>query len=413
MMTVLACLISAVVAAVITWLITKLLTARSAAATHAEHIKSTSMLQAEMEAQRLLLREQKAFVDTARAQMEQQFRLIAGSSLDENSRRMAEQQQSKLQDTLQPFREQIEAFRKQVDEKFTAEVADRASLRGELTKVFSLTSSLGEQAERLTRALSSQTKTQGDFGEDILETILRNAGMVEGEHFERQYSTVNEDGVRVIPDIILNCPGGYRIVVDAKVSLTAYLRYCNEQLTPEEERGLRRDIWTSFKAHIDGLSIRKYESIAGVADFVLMFTPVESAFSVAAQHDADIRQYAFRKKVFLVTPSNLLLVVRMIGDLWQKDRVSREARDMADRAKKLYEKACNFLQSFQAVGEQLQRAQEEFSRAGSQLSGHGGLVRQGEMLQELLGTATQKTIPEKLAQQSALAQGLPVEKTEA
>lgn len=342
------------------------------------------------------IEEQKLFLAESKSSMEAIFKTIAQDTLSENSRQISAQQKEKLEDTLLPFREQIEAFRRQVDEKFTAEVADRNTLKGELSKVFALTNNLTDQTNKLSNALTSNTKMQGNYGEDILLTILQNAGMVEDVHFHKQYNTKNEEGQRIIPDIIINCPDNYSLVVDSKVSLVHYIRYCNEAATPEDEKALRKDIYLSFKAHIDGLSGKKYESIAHCADFVLMFAPIESAFTVAAQHDSDIRNYAFGKKVFLVTPSNLLLVVKMIGDLWQKDRINKEAEAMADRARRLYEKACGFLDSFESMGSSLEKAQEHFRKASSQLTGSGGVVRQGEMLRELLGKSTQKVIPQTL-----------------
>ena len=363
------------------------------------HEKKLSRLEAELETKTELLNAQREFVEGIKLEMEQQFRLIANTSLDENGRKLSDQQKEKLEVTLQPFREQIEAFRKQVDEKFTAEVADRNTLKGELTKVFELTNTLTDQTNKLSNALTTHTKTQGSYGEDVLEIILRNAGMIEGEHYRKQFGTLNEDGQRVIPDILLHSPNGFNVVIDSKVSLTHYIRYCNDTLTPDEERILRKEIWQSFKSHIDGLSDKKYESIENCADFVLMFAPVESAFNVAAQHDSDIRNYAFQKKVFLVTPSNLLLVVKMIGDLWQKDRVNREAREMANRAKALYEKATSFLTSFTEVGASLDKAKTQFEKATTQLVGNGGLVRQGELLQKLIGKDTQKVLPAVLISQ--------------
>ena len=333
--------------------------------------ETLATLQADNNAKTQMLAEQKTFVDKIRVEMEQQFKLIASKSLDENGERLSDRQKEKLESTLQPFREQIDAFRQQVQEKFTLEVADRNSLKGELSRVFALANTLTDQTNKLTNALTSQTKVQGNFGEAILETILTNAGMLEGEHYEKQFNTTNEDGRRIIPDIVLHCPDGFSIVIDSKVSLTHYMRYCNETLSPELEKSLRKEIWQSFKNHIDGLSGKKYERIVNCADFVLMFAPIESAFTVAAQHEGDIRNYAFSKKVFLVTPSNLLLVVKMISDLWQKDRVNKEAHLMADRAKMLYEKACSFLESFTQLAHRWRKRMTSMRRLQGSLPATG------------------------------------------
>jgi DNA recombination protein RmuC len=230
--------------------------------------------------------------------------------------------------------------------------------------------------------------------------------MIEGEHYYRQFSTRNEDGARIQPDIVIKRPNGLSIVVDSKVTLTHYVRYCDAALTPDEERALRKEIYQSFKAHIDGLSGKKYDTIEGTADFVLMFTPAENAFTIAANHDAALRQYAFGKNVFVVTPSSLLLVIKMISDLWQKDRVNKEAHEIAARAKELYEKACGFLHSFAGVGAALDKARTEWDTASTRLGGNGGLVRQGEMLQKLLGTKTSKVLPAEFLARTAIAGGI-------
>jgi DNA recombination protein RmuC len=233
--------------------------------------------------------------------------------------------------------------------------------------------------------------------------------MVKGEHFHAQVASQNEDGRAIRPDVVLQCPDGRRIVVDSKVSLTAYVRYCNDCNSPDEQKIAAREVYQSFKNHIDGLSAKKYETLrdssSEVADFVLMFTPVEGAFTVASMHDAELRHYAFRKKVFLVTPGNLLLVVKLITDLWQKDAVNKRSHDMAERALKLYDKARLFLESFEAAGASISKAQSAWEEARTRLTGNGGLVRQGEMLGDLLGTKA-KGLPSSLAAEADPLQDL-------
>lgn len=363
-------------------------------------VKSIATLEARLDAASVRLKEQESFVQTVKEEMQAAFGRLASQSLETNAERFGDAQRARLNDLLKPFRDQIDGFRQDVSDKFTKEVADRNSLKGELSKMLELNQSLSQKTEALTTALSAQAKEQGAFGEDILETILTNAGMVRGEHFHTQFASQNEDGRAIRPDVILRCPDGRRIVVDSKVSLTAYVRYCNDCASPDEQKIAARDVHQSFKNHIDGLSAKKYETLrdsAGeVADFVLMFTPVEGAFTVATLHDAELRHYAFRKKVFLVTPGNLLLVVKLITDLWQKDAVNKRAHDMADRALKLYDKARLFLESFEATGAALGKAQDAWEEAKVRLIGNGGLVRQGEILGGLLGTKA-KALPSSLA----------------
>ncbi len=363
-------------------------------------VKSVATLQARLDAASARLEEQAAFVQGVKEEMQTAFARLSSQSLETNAERFGEAQRARLNDLLKPFRDQIDGFRLDVSDKFTREVADRNSLKGELQRMMELNSALSKQTENLTTALSAQAKEQGAFGEDILETILTNAGMVKGEHFHTQFASQNEDGRAIRPDVILQCPDGRRIVVDSKVSLTAYIRYCNDCASPDEQKTAARDVYGSFKAHIDGLSAKKYETLrdgtSEVADFVLMFTPVEGAFTVATMHDAELRHYAFRKKVFLVTPGNLLLVVKLITDLWQKDAVNKRAQDMADRALKLYDKARLFLESFEATGAALGRAGDAWEEAKGRLTGNGGLVRQGEMLGAMMGGKA-KALPGSLA----------------
>ncbi len=366
-------------------------------------VKSAAALEARLDAASTRLKEQEAFMQTVKEEMQTAFGRLASQTLETNAERFGEAQRARLNDLLKPFRDQIDGFRQDVSDKFTKEVADRNSLKGELSKMMELNQALSKQTENLTTALSAQAKEQGTFGEDILETILTNAGMVKGEHFHTQAAAQNEDGRAIRPDVVLRCPDGRAIVVDSKVSLTAYVRYCNDCLDPDELKAAARDVHASFKAHIDGLAPKKYETMRGgpvpageVADFVLMFTPVEGAFTVATMHDAELRHYAFRKKVFLVTPGNLLLVVKIITDLWQKDAVNKRADDMAKRALHLYDKARLFLESFEDMGAALGKAQGAWDEARTRLIGTGGLVRQGEMLGDLMGTKA-KPLPALLA----------------
>ncbi len=354
--------------------------------------------QAELEQQELRFREQQAFLERTKAEMEREFRLIASASLEQQGGQLAGQQQERLAHTLEPFRVQLEAFRRQVDERFGAEAEGRASLKGELSKMLELNQTISQQTRNLTQALSRQSRQQGVYGEEVLETILSNAGMIEGEHFYRQVATRNEDGQRIRPDIIIRRPEGLSIVVDSKVSLTHYLQYCEPGLSEAAERELRKAVYGSFRAHIDGLSAKKYDTVEGTADFVLLFTPVENAYTVATNHDPDLRVYAFTKNVFVVTPSSLLLVVKMISDLWQKDRVSRGVQDMAEQARKVYEKACLFIGSFEAMGKSLDRARAEWEQAAGRLQGHGGMLSQGRKLEKMLGTMTTKQLPERVGE---------------
>lgn len=366
-------------------------------------VKYAATLEARLDAVSVRLDEQAAFVQSVKEEMQTAFGRLASQSLENNAERFGEAQRARLNDLLKPFREQIDGFRQDVSDKFIKEVADRNSLKGELAKMLELNQNLSQKTEALTTALSAQAREQGAFGEDILETILSNAGMVKGEHFHTQYAGQNEDGRAIRPDVILQCPDGRRIVVDSKVSLTAYIRYCNDCDSPDEQKTAAREVHQSFKNHIDGLSAKKYETLrdgsSEVADFVLMFTPVEGAFTVATMHDAELRHYAFRKKVFLVTPGNLLLVVKLITDLWQKDAVNRRAHDMAERALKLYDKARLFLESFEATGAALGKAQDAWEEAKTRLTGNGGLVRQGEMLGGLLGNRA-KALPTSLSSEA-------------
>lgn len=344
-----------------------------------------------------LARQQSDFV-TMKQDLQKEFQLLADRILESKSQQFQQQQESKLTDLLAPFREQIDSFRRQVDEKFVAEVADRNALKGELKKMLELNATLSRQTENLTTALSSQSKTQGDFGELILENMLQHAGMVEGVHYQKQANYVQDSGHRIRPDIVLHMPDGYDLVIDAKVSLSHYIRYCQQGLAADEEKALRQAVWQSYKNHIDSLSGKNYERVPRSVDFVLLFTPVEAALTLACTHDANLRHYAYQRKVFLVTPSNLLIVVKMIGDLWQKHKVSKEAEEMANRALMMHEKLCGLMQSFEQVGAQIDRAKASWETAQKQISGKGGLLTQGKKLEALLGNAPVKRLPESNAE---------------
>lgn len=329
----------------------------------------------------------------ARQELSDQFKSLASDILEEKSKRFAEQNQETLGQLLTPLRNQLSEFKGKVEEVYVQEGKDRSALSEQVKQLVGLNQALSEDAKNLTRALKGEAKTQGNWGELVLERVLEASGLRKGHEYVVQDSQVREDGSRAQPDVVIYLPEERRLVVDAKVSLVAYEQHISAESDEDRALSVRRHL-DSVRAHIKGLSDKKYQALYGLQslDFVLMFVPVEPAFMMAVTHDSNLFMEAWDRNVLLVSPSTLLFVVRTVAHLWRQEAQSRNAQDIAKRGAELYERLHDFVKDLETVGNRLSQAREAYDSAHKRLAtGKGNVIRQAEMLREL-GVKPTKTL---------------------
>ncbi len=336
-----------------------------------------------------------------------QFSVLAGQVLDTKTQTFNLQQETKLNDLLSPFKQQIESFRQQVTEKFTAEGRERAGLQREIELLGKASGLLSKQATDLTEALRGSTKKQGDWGEGILEGILEYCGLTEGIHYTTQASSRTEDGITIRPDVLVNLPGNRRLVIDSKVSLTHYWDLCAASDADIQAACLPL-INNSLRQHIDSLYKKPYNEVAGTPDYLIMFVPVEAAYITALQHDPSLWQFAYSRGIVLISPTNLIPFMRVVQNLWDRDDKYKNAEAIAERAGKLYDKLAGFVGNYLKIGAELETAQKAYQDGLGQLSnGKDNLIRQAEKMRAL-NISNKKELPASLVEQAMIAADLPL-----
>lgn len=343
----------------------------------------------------------------AKTALTDQFKSLASDILEEKSKRFAEQNQASLGQLLEPLKTQLTEFKGKVEEVYVQEGKDRSALSEQVRQLVGLNQALSMDAKNLTLALKGSAKTQGNWGELVLERVLEASGLRKGHEYHVQESQVREDGSRAQADVVINLPEERRLVVDAKVSLVAYEAHITAG-TDEERAGAVRRHLDSVRTHIKGLSGKQYQTLYGLKslDFVLMFIPIEPAFMMAVTHDNDLFMDAWEKNVLLVSPSTLLFVVRTVAHLWRQEQQSRNSQDIAKRGAELYDRLVGFVEDLQTVGNRLSQAQTAFESAQKKLAvGKGNVIRQAEMLKEL-GVKPSKALPTPLVDMAAADDGL-------
>jgi DNA recombination protein RmuC len=333
----------------------------------------------------------------------QQFKLLSAEILKENSKTFSEGSQKELGNLLNPLREQIKEFREKVEKAQNDSNVGVAKLEGLIGNLGSVNQQLAAEAKGLATALRGSAKAQGDWGEFILRDLLEKAGLREGEQysFQQTFSGLEgEDGAKsksARTDVIILLPGGRNLIIDSKVSLTAYTDYANAAVDAEKNAALKLHL-ASVRGHIAGLTKAAYHRLPGLEspDFVVMFVPVEPAFLIALQNDAALWADAYEQGVLLVGPTTLLYIIRIVNILWQQEVQARSVRDVMDRGAELYDKFVNFVADLEKVGSSLRAADQNYLAAMKKLSeGRGNLLRQVEMLKDL-GIRTTKSLPRNL-----------------
>ena len=357
--------------------------------------EQVARLETSLELERSGAQEKMTLLQEAKEQLRQQFQVFAQDILEEKSKRFSEQLQTALGQILEPLRARIQEFQGKVETAYVNDSKDRSALAEQVKNLVSMNQQLSERASDLTRALTSQNKAQGNWGELILERVLETSGLRKGLEYSVQESHQREDGSRVQPYVVLHLPEQRHLIIDAKMSLNAYMDYVNAADDLVREGARKRHI-DSVRAHIKGLAEKNYQDLygSGSPDFVLMFVPVESAFMLAITEDSALWQDAWQRNVLLVSPSTLLFVVRTVAQLWRQEQQTRNAQEIAKRGAALYDKFVGFVSDMDSLGQRLQQANKAYDDSVKKLSsGNGSLVRQAEMLKEL-GVKPSKRLPD-------------------
>ena len=337
----------------------------------------------------------------ARNELRAQFSELATKIFDEREQRFAETSQQRLGQLLDPLKERIQAFEKRVDESYQQEARERFSLSKELERLQQLNQRLGDEATNLSRALKGQ-KTQGNWGELVLERVLEHAGLEKGREYQTQVSLKGADGERFQPDVLIRLPGDKQVIVDAKVSLSAYQQYVAAADEVLRQQALKQHL-ISLRSHLKGLSGKDYQRLEGLhsLDFVLLFVPIEAAFAAALQAEPELFREAFEQQVVIVSPTTLLATLRVIDSLWRQERQGQNAREIAERAGQLYDKFVAFVADLDEMGSRLQQLDKAYAAARNKLvDGRGNLIGRVENL-KLLGARASKSLPTELLERSA------------
>lgn len=325
-----------------------------------------------------------------------EFENLANKILQSNSREFSFSSGKAINELLSPLKEKLAGFEKKVEDTYDKGLKDRSELKNEVKRLYDLSLKLDEDARNLTSALKSDTKKQGNWGEVILERVLERSGLVKDSEYFLQQSARDDDGHLYRPDVIIKLPDEKHLIVDSKVSLTAYTKYVSEDDDKTREVALKQHL-TSVRNHVKELSAKNYQDLGNfnTPDFVLMFMPIEPAFALAVQADAELFNYAWKERVVIVSPTTLLATLRTVASIWKYEKQNQNALEIAERGGKLYDKFVNFVKDLENIGSHLQRANKSYEEAQKKISsGAGNLIGQVEKLKKM-GVSAKGSLPEK------------------
>ncbi|GLS90436.1 DNA recombination protein RmuC [Psychromonas marina] len=330
-----------------------------------------------------------------------QFELLSQRIFNDKSAQFKALNQESVSQLLAPFKVQLEGFKEQVNACYINESKERYNLQAEIKKLANINQLMQQETNNLTNALKGDNKQMGNWGEVVLQRILENSGLREGHEYETQSHYKNEAGQRFLPDVIVHLPQDKNIIIDSKVSLVAYERFFNSENVAEQKEALKAHA-LSVRQHIKGLAKKDYQNLIGAnsLDYVLLFVAVEPAFIAAIEHDPELVKLALDNNILLASPTNLMIALRTIENLWRFDSQEKNGRLIAAQASKLYDKLRLFSQNMLEVGAQLNKAQDSYDHALKQFSeGRGNLVSQAESLKNM-GVTVNKPLPEQLVELS-------------
>ena len=343
------------------------------------------------------LTNQKNEINELQERFKNEFKNLANEILEDKSRRFAEQNQENLKSILDPLRDKITDFRKRVDEIHESDAKSYGELNTHLKHLQELNVRMSEEAENLTKALKGDQKVMGSWGEFVLESILEKSGLVKDEQYTIQETFTDENGKKLRPDVVIKLPEKKSIIVDSKVSLVAYEKYSSAESETERVKAIKEHI-ISIRGHIKGLSAKEYQNIEDLnpPDFVLMFIPIEPAFSLAVQKDPSVFNDAFENNIVIVSPSTLLATLRTIENIWRRENQNKNAIEIARQSGALYDKFVGFMDDLNDIGKRLDQSQDSYRKAMNKLyDGQGNIIRRIENIKEL-GAKASKSISDRL-----------------
>ncbi|MGY0562249.1 MAG: DNA recombination protein RmuC, partial [Paraglaciecola chathamensis] len=359
---------------------------------------------ARFEQEKLASDEKLALLESSEQRLQQQFENLANKIFEQKNNSFQQSSKAGLDALLNPLKDQIEGFKKQVSDQYVREGQERASLKTEILGLKELNRQITQDAAALTKALKGDNKQQGNWGEVVLERVLKESGLREGHEFDTQVALKNDSGKSYQPDVVVHLPNDKDVVIDSKVSLAAYERYFNEEHEESRQVYLNQHV-ASLRNHIKELGNKDYQDLKGLRslDYVLMFIPIEPAFLLAAEHAPELVKLAFDNNIMLVSPTNLLVALRTINNIWQYEYQNQNAQKIAANAGKLYDKFHGFVSDMEKVGKSMESTQRNYDAAMNKLTtGKGNLIRQAEQF-KALGVQSNKKLDARLLQDDDFA----------
>ena len=346
-------------------------------------------------------KEQKEEVEKLQDKFTKEFENLANKILDEKSNKFTEQNKENMKNILTPLQDKIQLFEKKVEDTHKESIDYHAALRQQILGLQEMNNQMSKETINLTKALKGDSKIQGNWGELVLERVLEKSGLEKGREYEVQKGFTNDDGNRVFPDVVINLPDGKKMIIDSKVSLTAYEKYINEEDDLLKIAYLREHV-LSIKRHVDQLSNKNYQDLFQIEspDFILLFIPIEPAFAIALNEDTNLYNKAFEQNIVIVTPATLLATLRTIDSMWTNQKQQENALEIARQAGALYDKFEGFVIDLIKIGKKIDESKIEYSAAMSKLTtGQGNLIVSVEKLKKM-GAKAKKTLPENILQRA-------------
>ena len=352
-----------------------------------QQLSKTESLLAEQNANNNALQsqmaEQKQHFENLQAQNKLQFTQLAQEILDHKKQQIAEHNTQNIQGILNPLKEDIIAFKQKVEETYDKESKERFTLEARVKDLIEHTNNISKEASNLANALKNQVKTQGNWGEMILENILELSGLSKDREYSLQPTIYSEDGKQLRPDVLVHLPDNRKIIIDSKVSLVAYDRWHNSDLPEMKVQGLKEHLRSIYN-HIDLLSSKNYDNLESALDFTMLFIPIEPAYLLAIQNDVQLWQYAYEKRILLISPTNLIACLKLMSDLWKREQQNKNAMEIVKRGELLYEKCVSFVYTMEDIGKHIQKAENSYRHAFNQLrDGNGSIISQSKILKSL------------------------------